>query len=90
MLLQRYDCEHKNNCSGEWEQANQVSFLAGNVALSLSPRQQTNEATPTTSTPTSGDYRQKYSHLIGGLECAEKTAVKMEPNRNFGYGKIPI
>ena len=35
LLLQRYDCEHKNNCSGEWEQANQVSFLAGKVALSL-------------------------------------------------------
>ena len=35
LLLQRYDCEHKNNCIGEWEQANQVIFLVGNVALSL-------------------------------------------------------
>ena len=35
----------------------------------------------------SGDYRVKYKHLIGGLECAEKTAIRMEPNRAFGYGR---
>ena len=54
-------------------------------ASSLPPTR-TGETTPTTTLPSS-DYRQKYRHLIGGLECAEKTAVKMEPNRTFGYGQ---
>ena len=39
-------------------------------------------------TPPSGNYQWKYQHLLGGLECAEKTAVKMEPNKAFGYGGI--
>jgi hypothetical protein len=52
-------------------------------ASSLPPTR-TDETTPTATHPSS-DYRQKYKHLIGGLECAEKTAVKMEPNRTFGY-----
>nr|CAF04077.1 sperm associated antigen [Suberites domuncula] len=30
-------------------------------------------------------YQNKYKHLLGGLDCAEKTAVKLEPNRAFGY-----
>jgi hypothetical protein len=54
-------------------------------ASSLPPTR-TDETTPT-ATPPSSDYREKYRHLIGGLECAEKTAVKMEPNRTFGYGQ---
>ena len=45
------------------------------------------QTTPTATLPLS-DYRQKYRHLIGGLECAEKTAVRMEPNRSFGYGEL--
>ena len=45
------------------------------------------QTTPT-ATPPLSDYRQKYQHLIGGLECAEKTAVRMEPNRSFGYGEL--
>lgn len=25
--------------------------------------------------------------MLGGLDCAEKSAVKMQPNKAFGYGK---
>ena len=32
-------------------------------------------------------YQQKYKHILGGLECAKESAVKMEPNKKFGYGK---
>ena len=32
-------------------------------------------------------YQQKYKHLLGGLECAKESAVKMEPNKKFGYGE---
>ena len=42
---------------------------------------------PGETTPPAGDYRQKYQHLIGGLDCAEKTAVRMKPNSVFGYGE---
>ena len=52
--------------------------------------QKTTEDVPVaqaSATPPASDYRDKYKHLIGGLECAEKTAVKMEPNRAFGYGE---
>ena len=41
------------------------------------------------STPSYGEtphYQEKYKHLLGGLDCTEKTAVKMEPNKAFGYG----
>ena len=41
---------------------------------------------PQASAPVS-NYREKYSHLIGGLECAEQTAIKMEPKKVFGYGE---
>ena len=34
-------------------------------------------------------YQQKYKHILGGLECAKESAVKMEPNKKFGYGKTP-
>ena len=34
----------------------------------------------------SGNYQVKYKRLIGGLDCAEKTAIRMEPNKAFGYG----
>ena len=47
----------------------------------------TSQTTPTAASPVS-DYRQKYQHLIGGLDCAEKTAVRMEPNKVFGYGEV--
>ena len=33
------------------------------------------------------NYQEKYRKLLGGLECAEKSAVKMEPNKSFGYGE---
>lgn len=33
-------------------------------------------------------YQEKYKHLLGGLECAKESAVKMEPNKKFGYGKL--
>lgn len=32
-------------------------------------------------------YQEKYKHLLGGLECAKESAVKMEPNKKFGYGE---
>ena len=31
------------------------------------------------------NYHDKYKHIIGDT-CAEKSAVKMEPNKVFGYG----
>ena len=34
-------------------------------------------------------YQEKYKHLLGGLECAKESAVRMEPNKKFGYGKKP-
>lgn len=33
------------------------------------------------------NYQEKYRKLLGGLDCAEKSAIKMEPNKSFGYGK---
>lgn len=33
------------------------------------------------------NYQEKYRKLLGGLDCAEKSAVKMQPNKAFGYGK---
>ena len=53
----------------------------------LSPTKDCSLLTSGHATPPSGDYRQKYQHLIGGLACAEETAVRMEPNRAFGYGE---
>ena len=35
-------------------------------------------------------YQEKYKHLLGGLECAKESAVKMEPNKKFGYGELEI
>ncbi len=35
----------------------------------------------------SSNYQEKYRKLLGDLDCAEKSAVKMEPNKAFGYGK---
>jgi len=43
-------------------------------------------------TPSYGEtphYQHKYKHLLG-LDCAEKSAVKMEPNRAFGYGEFNL
>ena len=31
------------------------------------------------------NYHDKYKHIIGDT-CAEKSAIKMEPNKVFGYG----
>ena len=38
--------------------------------------------------PPTGNYQEKYKHLLGGLECAEQSAVKMKPNKAFGYGNL--
>jgi len=32
------------------------------------------------------NYQEKYRKLLGDLDCAEKSAIKMEPNKAFGYG----
>ena len=34
------------------------------------------------------NYQEKYKKLLGGLDCAEKSAVKMQPNKAFGYGML--
>ena len=34
------------------------------------------------------NYQEKYRKLLGGLDCAEKSAIKMEPNKAFGYGML--
>ena len=34
------------------------------------------------------NYQEKYKKLLGGLDCAEKSAVKMQPNKAFGYGTL--
>lgn len=34
------------------------------------------------------NYQEKYRKMLGGLDCAEKSAVKMQPNKAFGYGKL--
>ena len=34
------------------------------------------------------NYQEKYRKLLGGLDCAEKSAVKMQPNKSFGYGEL--
>ena len=33
------------------------------------------------------NYQEKYRKLLGGLDCAEKSAIKMQPNKTFGYGE---
>jgi ribosomal protein L11 methylase PrmA len=33
------------------------------------------------------NYQEKYRKIFGGLDHPEKSAVKMEPNKAFGYGK---
>lgn len=35
------------------------------------------------------NYREKYKHLIA-TEISEPTAVKTEPERHFGFGKLWI
>ena len=34
------------------------------------------------------NYQEKYRKMLGGLDCAEKSAVKLQPNKSFGYGEI--
>ena len=33
------------------------------------------------------DYQVKYRKLLGSMDCAEKSAVRLEPNKLFGYGE---
>ena len=51
---------------------------------------ETQESRQPEATPTMGHYQEKYKHLLGGLECAEQSAVKMEPNKTFGYGEAGL
>ena len=45
------------------------------------------EEVPPNAQGISSNYQEKYRKVLGGLDCAQKSAVKLEPNKVFGYGE---
>ena len=61
---------------------------AGSEDVAMTTTNQRGDSRQPQAPPTTGNYQEKYKHLLRGLECAEQSAVKMEPNKAFGYGEF--